>query len=450
MISNSPSSVSSRWGTLGVMLPVVAAYAIAAWCLVAMAWDGSNYFFLSLQAGEPVITHHRYSNLPTLQAIVQASRFISDTKTLACLYTALVAITPVASLALCLWFLRGPAAILRIWVVLGVLFSVLPGQLCIMSEASLTVQAFWPLLAIIAVGLPLSALPCVVGLSVYIFFLHPTSLLLFGLAALLCFGAAVLLPARRRHWVSWAIFFLGVAFFRFLFSFATTTPYEKGELSLGPNWMAFLGAFNGPASIMLLCLYGLAFIYLAGTVGKISPSTVRKAVLGLLALFFAVGLFWALDSRMYNGGLSYRRFVLVCNLPFIAAAAIHWSRLQRHGSSSPQILPAAPMLLSLAFAIVFALQSLTWRADWCKFASALAAASGPVITKTDVSWITGRPMDHWSSTTFSIILQGRTPSVLYAENADQITTDGILLYPGGTLPRNNGWFQLSRSRANSR
>ncbi len=443
--SNS-SPASSRWATLGILLPVVMAYALAAWCLVGVAWDGSNYLFLTLQAGEPVITHHRYSNLPTLQAVAQASRFVSDARFIAGLYTTLVAMTPVASLALCLWFLRGSFVALRIWAVLGVLLGILPGQLCIMSEASLAVQAFWPLLALIAIGLPLPTAPCVLLLSVYIFFLHPTSLLLFGLAALLCFAAAFLFKARRRALCMGGSFFLVVAVLRFFFSVATTTSYEKSELAFGPNWMAFLGAFGGPASGMLLCLYGLSSVYLAGTLKRLSPTRARAVVLALLAAFLAVGLFWALDSRMHNGGLSYRRFVLVCSLPFVAGAALHWSWLQRRGPYAPQLLPSAPVLLSVVFAIVFAVQSLTWRSDWRRLESALASAPGPFITKTDVPWIIGRPLDHWSSTTLSIILRGRVPDALYVEKIDGLAADGITLYPGGIVPAKDGWFQLSRYR----
>lgn len=448
MTSEHSSNSSPHWGTLGVMVPTILAYAIAVWCLVAMAWDGSNYLFLTLQAGEPVITHHRYSNLPTMLAIVQASHFISDTGMLAMLYTALVAITPVASLALCMWYLRGPFASLRVWAVLGLLFSVLPGQLCIMSEASLAVQAFWPLLAIVAVGLPASALPWIVLLSVYIFFLHPTSVLLFGLAAALCVGAAARLPHQRRHWIVWTLYFLAVTLLRFLFSFLTATPYEKSELSLGPNWMAFLGAFAGPSSLMLLCLYGFGVTYLAGVVGKASSSSARKAALGVLIAFFAVGMFWAVDSRNWNGAISYRRFVLVCTIPFMAMAALHWNWLRRKGVPSA-FLPSAPVLLSFAYAVIFSAQSLTWRADWRRFESTLDTAPGPLVTKSDLPWTTGRPIDHWSSTTFSIILQGRKPAVLYTESAGNVTPGGITLFPGGILETKDGWFDLSRHRANA-
>lgn len=430
------------------MIPVIVAYAVAAWCLVAMAWDGSNYLFLTLQAGEPVITHHRYSNLPTMLAILQASQFISATKVLALLYTAFVAITPIASLALCMWYLRGPFASLRVWAVLGLLFSVLPGQICLISEASLAVQAFWPLLAIIAVGLPVSALPWAVLLSAYIFFLHPTAVLLFGLATLLCAGAAIRVPQHRRRWIIWTVVFASVSLLRFLFSLLTATPYEKSELSLGPNWMAFLGAFAGPSSVMLFTLYCLGVIYLAGVVGKMPPISTRKAILAALTVFFVVGMYWAIDSENWNGALSYRRFVLVCTLPFVAMAAFHWSRLQREDIPL-NFLPSAPILLSLAFAVIFSAQSLTWRADWGKFESGLATAPGPFVIKSDLPWTNGRPLDHWSSTTFSIILQGRQPSVLYAESAEHVTPEGIILYPGGILETKDAWFELSRHRASA-
>ena len=62
-----------------------------------------------------------------------------------------------------------------------------------MSEASLAVQAFWPLLAFIAAGLPLSGLPWVVIAGGYLYFLHPTAALMFFIAAAFC-GVVAIVP----------------------------------------------------------------------------------------------------------------------------------------------------------------------------------------------------------------------------------------------------------------
>ena len=146
---------SPTYNAGAIVLMAAIAYLIAARCLVALTWDGSGYLFNSLQDGAPYISHYRFSNYPLLWALVEAGRWTSDARLLGMLYGVLLAVTPMAALVLSLSFLRGQRLEpLRIWPVIGILLGTLPGEICLMSEASLAVQAFWPILAFFFAGAP--------------------------------------------------------------------------------------------------------------------------------------------------------------------------------------------------------------------------------------------------------------------------------------------------------
>jgi len=438
---------------VGIFAIALLAYLVGAGCLVGLAWDGSGYFFNSLQMGEPVISHHRYSNYFTLWSVVQAGRWVEDSWTLGVFYSALLALTPLISLALSLWFLRGPQlAPLRIWPVLGILPGALPGEICLMSEASLTVQAFWPILAFVAAGVPAGGLFWVGGLSLYLFFLHPTSALLFFLAAMLAGALAWEQSAIRAKAFTWSALWLVLALARLGFSLQTATPYERGELGWEANWQAFLGSLFGLPLGLLGCLYLFGLAYLAGSTGGLVPARSRRIALGAALAFMVIGLVWAADSTLWAGAIGYRRFIFLSALPLIVMGGFHRFWLRRAGSElswSGVFPPSTVAGVAAGFALIFMVQSLTWRADVIRFQTALTQAPGPWVTRAELPWMKGRALDHWSSSMLSAIVQGRSPRAIYAENWAHVKGDDLELFPGGWLLSTDAWFRLapeSRSR----
>ena len=112
--------------TLAILTPTILAYGVAAWCLAALTWDGAGYVFNTLQSGAPVISHHRFTNWPSLAAVAAAGSLTDNARALGVLYGGLVSLTPLLSLALGLHFLREPRLRpLRSWLVLGILWGAL-------------------------------------------------------------------------------------------------------------------------------------------------------------------------------------------------------------------------------------------------------------------------------------------------------------------------------------
>ena len=116
----------------GLVLTVgfaVLAYGVASFCLMALTWDGAGYVFNTIQRGHPAIPNNRYSDYPVLAVVSLLSFLTNDPCWLASIYGLLLAVLPLGSLLLSFHFLSSPELkALRVWPVLGILLSVLPGQ----------------------------------------------------------------------------------------------------------------------------------------------------------------------------------------------------------------------------------------------------------------------------------------------------------------------------------
>ena len=435
--------------SIAILLPAAAVYLFAAWSLVALSWDGSGYLFNSLQAGAPVITHYRYSNFPMLFALVQARAFIDNPMWLGIGYGLLLSLTPLLSLVACLRILRGPElAPLRIWPVLGILLGALPGEICLMSEASLAVQAFWPLAAFALAGTPRRGIAWMALFIPYLFFLHPTTAVMFGLAAALCLELAISRSNVRRAAIMWAGIFGIAAAGRLIHSFFYATNYERTELAWKPNWEAFLGAIWGWPIVLLAAIYLLAFACLAAGTGKFDSRTARNWALAAGLAIIAIGCWWASNAVLWNGAISYRRFVLACALPLVAMAGVHARAIRR--DTTPHHVPffnRTCIFATWAFVIVYAVQAWTWRSDIARFSAALRTSPAPFVTTEDLPWIRNSPLEHWSATMLSILVQGRQPRTIFSEHREGNAEGHIILFPGegGLFPGHDGWFFIDPS-----
>ena len=423
-----------------MFLPVGIAFAVAAGCLAALAWDGSGYLFNALQDGRPLISHHRYSNLPVLWAVVLASHVVDGPLLLAVLYGLLLALVPVGSLALCFAFLRDERLkALRVWPVLGILVAALPGQICVMSEATLLVQAFWPVLAILAAGLPAVGLAWLAVLIPYLFFLHPLAAPLFGLAAVLAVAVGWI---RNDGWrgVSVGVVFAVAAVVRVWFAVVTATPYERGEFAWEPNMNAMAGSLHGWPSVMLAMMFVMAWAALAGSFGWLDARRAgwwfRWAAVGLAAS----GCLWAVAPDLWAGALGYRRFALLLSLPLFAAGGLHWWGLNRRDVRPRSVPLGWP---AVAFSLVLVAQSIAWRGEVTRFVGDLRDVSKPLASKADVPWIERRPLDHWGASFVALFVQGREPETLFSLEGEPVEDGRFLLYDSEFLATRDGWFQLA-------
>jgi hypothetical protein len=434
------------WLVLTVILAAVA-YIVAAFCLAPLTWDGAGYVFNSIQRGRPAIPNVRYSDYPFLAVISVCSLFINDARWVARIYGLVLAVLPLGSLLLSFHFLSGPKLReLRIWSVLGILLSVLPGQIFLVAEAVPLVQVAWAVWAIVAGEI---SGPCLLWLGVlnaFLFFLHPTAALVYAVTAGL-FVAKALVTTPQRAPNAWlALFFFGLAAIRLWYALATANSYERGEETFAQNYVAFRDAW--PSVRMLPFVYFLGSSVLGGVTGLI-PKRIMMWLAGLsIGVLVVDAAGWATNPEVWVSVFSFRRFVLVGTLPLLAMGAFHWQYDNATRIHDPQSNNSGLGFIMLgsaaAFLLVFATQAFSWRQELIRFQADLSRCNKPVATTDDLPWISRSPLNHWASTQLSCVVQGKRVKTLFALDAEDVQGDKILLFPGIWFRKTNRWFEFDR------
>ena len=444
-----PVRRSRVWLVL-TMAVATAAYAVAGCCLVALTWDGAGYVFNTIQRGHPAIPCNRYSDYPFLCVLFIFSRLINDPRWLAAIYGLVLALLPLGSLLLSFHFLSGPQLrSLRIWPVLGILLSALPGQVFLTAEAVPLAQVSWAVWAIVAAEISTSSLVWLAILTLFLFYLHPMAALTYGVAGALFFGKTRLAIRQRRIDVWLGIAFLGLAAIRLWYGLVTANSYERGEETFAQNYLAFCNAL--PSLRMLPFVYLLGLAILGGAAGRLGQRLavwLSGVTLGLLLLY---GLAWAADPNLWVAAFSFRRFLLVGTLPLVALGALHW--WYENGSVTAQDPENrrknwGPVMLSCAavFFFVFVTQAFTWRHELARFQADLNACAKAVANVDDLSWIPGTPLNHWASTPLSCVIQGQKVKKLFALHSGDIRGRAIFLFPDIWFRPRNRWFEFELSR----
>jgi hypothetical protein len=438
-----------------------AAYLLAALCLAVLTWDGAGYVFNSIQRSRPAIPNCRYSDYPFLAVVSLLSFVINDPLWIARIYGFALAVLPIGSLLLSFYFLsRSPQLkALRIWPVLGILLSVLPGQMFLVAEAVPLVQVSWAIWAIVAGEVSSIGLIWLAVLNLFLFFFHPTAALVFAVTGGLFLGKAWATNRQRaaNGWLGVALLIL--AALRLWYGLASANSYERGELTFSENYLAFQDAL--PSLRMLPLVYLLGLTVLGGVVRWIPRKyMIRLAALGLILLVI-YGVAWAIDPRIWASAFSDRRFVLVGTLPLVAFGALHW----RYGNAAitddtqPSSASAASVGLqrdrpidsalalialgsAVTFLIVFGIQSVTWRQELTRFQADLSRCHKPVATSEDLPWISSSPLHHWASTQLSCVVQGKKVKTLFALNPVDVRGRRILLFPGTWFKPKSRWFEF--------
>jgi hypothetical protein len=463
--------------TLGL---AVAAYFFAASCLDVLTWDGGGYVFNTIQRGRPAVPCSRYSDYPLLSVVALLSQFVHDSHWLAMVQGLVIAILPMGSLMLSFWFLKEPRfRPLRIWPVLGILLSALPGQIFLVAEAIPTAQVAWAMWAIIAADLSVTNFIWLSGIVVYLFFLHPTAALVYAVS-----GGLLLLKSQARRqravclWLGTVL--LVLAAIRLWDALVTANSYERGEQTLEKTYQAFLDA--RPALVFLPLIYLLAstilMAFLAKSVrrrrteaGRLRRSDavnygLRTGGAGaretrtaypfwfwtgvvVNSVFLGYGLSWAADPYLWGSAFGYRRFVLVATIPLLCPAILHWRRCQRNpmpsetdGGRTGSVLGWQMVGLAAIFLSIFAVQSLSWRSELDRFITDLDRVPKPVVTSDDIPWIAGSSLNHWASTQLSCVLQGKTVRKLFALHGTDVQGRSILLFAGTWFNERDRWFEF--------
>jgi hypothetical protein len=440
-------SLSDGWLVLTVALTVLA-HLVASFCLMVLTWDGAGYVFNTIQRGHPAIPNDRYSDYPFLAVVSLFSFLISDARSLACVYGLVLAILPVGSLLLSFHFLSSPELkALRVWPVLGILLSVLPGQAFLVAEAVPVAQVSWAVWAMAAADISISSLVWLGILNLFLFFLHPSSALAYAVTGGLFVGKACVATSQRRSSAWLGVIFFGLATVRLWYGLATANSYERGEESFSENYLAFRDAL--PSLRMLPVVYLLGLTVLGGVTGRI-PKRYLFWLGGLvLAPLLVYGVAWAADPKVWVSAFACRRFVFVCTLPLVIMGGLHWryeqaSRTDDSLERSDHRLGWIMAGSAAVFFMVFATQSFSWRQELSRFGADLNRCDKPVATLKDLPWVVDSPLHHWASTQLSCVVQGKKVKTVFALDPEGVRENKILLFPGTWFRRRNRWFEFEQ------
>ena len=405
----------------------MAAFGLAAWCRVAWTWDGAFLFFRLLQEQAPPIAHGRLSNGPPLLALLWAQRWISDIDELARLYGLLYAMFPLTALVVGLRVLPPALGHMRSWVVVGILVLPLPGQMCPTMEVTPAVQLVWPLIAFVWAGCPGRWLPAVVLLGAALFFLHPVAGPLLALVA-----AVAWLAARRREHPADArrdrlalLVFGGAALVRVGLTASTLDAYELEQLHPSAFTAELAsGALLSPLPLVLVVVLWAAL--LPRGAGSRTAVVVWSTWPWVVVLVGGVWFFH--DSAWWSGTLNTRKLLPLLVVPFALLAT---DRLRRPGplprGGGGLVLPC------VVFAVLLGLGASSWDRELRRLERVGADRGQRVLDVREVPGLQGTPLQHWSGTVTSLLVQGRAPRWVLRAHDVRIGPDELVLWRDGDV-----------------
>lgn len=440
------------------LLTTVAAIILVALSGGALSWDGSYHLVKMLDAGAPFLPHGRLGIAPFHWTVLTLGSGTEDLASLGRIYGLVFAAVPVAAIVSSWLVVRRSSPLLFVWVAMGIGLGLLPGLFPLYSEANLAIELFWPILLVLLVGPRLLHLPLLLLCSAAIFFLHPFAIALFGFATLTALALALRFSEREWQMVGWTVLFgalTGLAAYRFM---VFQSSYETERLSLEVLRGTFDLSVAGLPEKALALVFLASFMVALGPLLEMLPGKTLPRGLTLVAFFLEilylaaagwVFLLWARDPHQWAHEIEFRTWALFTSLPFmlmaLLEALIHGRRWPRVGEHLLGRRSLTAQMSALILLVVLSIQSLLWLDITDELKQTLASTPLSWISRPSIAWVQDTPVDHWSITPLSLVVQGRAPQKVIFENDVDGEAD---FYPGLRLASWDirgwvgGWFHL--------
>lgn len=438
-----------------------AAGAVAAALGLVLAWDGSWLAFNALDRGQPAVFFARWIGIPLQLPVVVARRLTENVGLLTVVYGLSIFAVPLIALAASWWLVRAREPRLFAWAALGIGLIALAGQAFAVSEGVMAVQLTWPPFLAVLAGSLSERRVVVAMLGIALAVTAPTAVpLLFGLAAATALVHLVDRSRPRRDaW--WIVVFVGLAVAAAVRSvISDDIAAHSVELTLD------VLIFRFGAGLLGLPLAAALATYIAGALlvfGSESRRRGRIAVarrldrLAVCAALAAGGLLlaWATDPHAWTNAFNYRSWLPFLSVPLFGLAFLDAHLLRSEGRRLPgdgtgddgsarrwlALSEAASMFLVLA-AIGWSWHGLSQR-----LGEAITAAPAGCIERSNVAWIKGTALDHWSLTAESVLLGGRRPLHIILSSCAADFSKGVRVNPWTFRRYAGGWFSLAGLRS---
>ena len=445
------------FGIIGFALVISAAVGLP------LAWDGSAILYEILDYQFPIFVLSRYAMIPMNWLVLQVSYVTDNIPFLIFTFSSVYLFLTALALALCWLIVRREqrARPLFVWAALSLGLVSLPAQASIMAQAVIAVQMFWVIVMALLIGLPRWTLVLVVPVALFIFFLHPVAVLLFAAAA----ASALFLgwrqgAPRRALWLGAAAFALLAltAFARFQ---TLVSPYESEALTFHTLVAQFNAGVRGYVLIAyVLTLVGAGLIFFEPWLARLPFASARRVQLTALVCIGGAGVamvYWATSPIRWARATDYRTWLFFLTLPFVILALAEAQRSWHAANFSPETfarLEAQRVRIAQGIAIVFlavlAVQSFVWLNLSTQLRATVTSNAPACIPFETLGWLHGTMLDHWSVTSYSLLLQGRAPTRfvlrgLECERADFEKGIPYAIYAPDKInyrPWTLGWFDL--------
>lgn len=421
-------------------------------CGAAVSWDGSYYLFRTLDAQTPFFPSSRLINTPLELPVILVSHFTNNLGILQTLFGLTYILIPITALTVSWWLVRDRKPSLFVWAAFGIGFGTLPSQFDLVAEANMAVQLFWPIILGVLIGIRRAEAPIIFLLAVAAFFTHPVAVVpLFLLAT----GLSLITGLHDKNGIWWVFVFGGLSAIAVL----------RLTLGSGTGWLSLEIIRHALySSVAILPIYSLIFAFLAGFMVFITSLLKRwLKVKGLwVNALYAVefwnmvmaGIFllvWARYPFLWSSTLGFRHWVLISSLPFMLMATLE-SLIYRHdalvdATSDWAHRTRTVRMVALVFLVVLFAQGISWVGLTNRLRETIIQSRDVCISSSSVSWLTQTPLNHWSITSYSILLQGRVPEkVILADNlclAGKVPSD-LHVSPWDPPLTGDGWFDLQK------
>lgn len=434
---------------------ILLALVVASVSGAGLAWDGSYVLFKVLDTQAPFVVHNRWFVVPLQWPVLLASGYTSDLTILQSVFNLAYGLIPLIALAACWWIVRDKAPSLFVWPALGIGLVTLPGQLCFVSDANITLQLFWPIMLGVLTGLRRPQVYLVMLLAVIVLLDHPVALGLFGVAAGLAFLRGWRYPAQRLFMWCWMFGFLALSALTLLKFSVAHNSYEDEQLSLAVLERQYQAAVSGLPLMAMLCTFAAALMILANPFFKSSQNSdnllaVRIIELTSLLLVAVLFFLWGRSATLWEGGIDFRLWAAVFTMPLLLMATLDSFR---HDKIEPEVQArvwkhrsGTIKLLGAIFLLVLTAQSLSWLGQTNRLREAMAQSNQTCVTTDSVNWTIGTVLGHWSLTPYSLLLGGNKPQKIVlpeASCADERISTGAQLTQWEWRRWRPSWFDTS-------
>ena len=395
-----------------------------------------------------MVPHRRWVDWLLFQPVLWARPWVSGPAPLAVIHGLMCSVLPLFSLTCCLLMLRGRFERLRFWAMLGILLVPLPGQIMLMGETSPTLQLGWVCLAFVWRGCPLRWAGVVVFAATVMWGLHPVAAPLFFCAGVTSFALSYTMKDRSTRWRfwTWAALFALASIGKLLETLLLASAYERANMH-GAAWTAELQSGLLMTPFVFLVPVGIEVLrsFFADSRNESGTPSFRLSRI-LWSAAFVIGIGYSVYPGGWTGGLCYRKFGILFTMPLMFLAGVAaWRHWRSPIADAPSAMSGRSLLLpALLFAVMMGGMSLSWKYLCQSLMEHLAAHKGQVLTQDELPYIEyNSALNHWSSTSLSLFLQGWSPQKVHVWNGPlQFTNHSLHICPEDACAWEDKSFKL--------